>query len=283
VPESTPTELARLVRFAETEMFRLQGMVDAKKVDLAAIKLNVRLEKIRELTTLLNLSVPSASTNVSGLGRLLFNPSNASVIVNLADKDVGDIAAATGVTVDQVLAYVDSIKKKPVLPSTVLKFIQGIPVTPTDFIAEIKAAQTLAGSSINFQDLQPPPPPPPSPGAPTYSVVGLPDKTKVLYGPVNELATATAWMRANLATLNSIGWQLVDSNGVQYASGQPPPPPPPPPLPTGFASFEVLDARTNAALFTGASYDQAVATAKSHGSGTKVLGFPPLTLLYTVP
>ncbi len=216
------TDTDRLIALADAEVIRLQKLVDDKKVDLASIKLDVKIGKVRELAALLNLSVPSSSSNFKGIGRLLVNPANAKVIVNLSDVDFADVAAATGISIDQVRAYVDDVRKKPILPSTVLKFVQGLPVTPVDVIAEIKAAQTLSGSTVQGQkDLGPPPPPPP-PGNVTYILEGFPDTSTIIAGPFNALADATAYVNQHLAVLASRGWKLKGSDGVEYAHGDPP-------------------------------------------------------------
>jgi hypothetical protein len=224
-----------LIQQAYDELARLQALMDAKKVDLASIKLSVQVNKVRQLAALLNITVPSPKTNLSNLGDLLYTPANSKVIVDLSAVDVADIAAATGHTTDEVNARVQQLKAKPTLPSTVIKFVQGLPLTPTDVIAEIKAGDTQAGTQVSGSEfaLTPPPGPPPGGSTVTYTVTGLPDTTTILYGPVANLSDATTWLKANLGTLATRGWQLIDSNGVQYANAQPPTQPPPPPGGTG--------------------------------------------------
>jgi hypothetical protein len=269
----------KLIEAAYQEQLRLQALIDAKKVDLAAIKVNVTVNKIQQLATLLNLAVPSTSSNVTGLGQLLFDPARAKISISLLDVEVADVAAATGVSTDQVLAYVEDVKKRPVLPSTVLKFVQGLPVTPTDLINEIRARQTLAGSSVagHPKDLgPPPPPPPPPPGGTTYFVKGLPDVTTILAGPFPDVTSATSWLRDHLAVLASRGWELVDSNGTQL-SNQPPPPPPP----SGPKTYQVTGTQPNGQPFAGSipvtPPDTVEATkARLEGLGYKNLVFTPV-------
>jgi hypothetical protein len=264
----------KLIEAAYQEQLRLQALIDAKKVDLAAIKVNVTVNKIQQLATLLNLAVPSTSSNVTGLGQLLFDPARAKISISLLEVEVADVAAATGISTDQVLAYVEDVKKRPVLPSTVLKFVQGLPVTPTDLINEIRARQTLAGSSVagNPKDLgPPPPPPPPPPGGTTYFVKGLPDSSTILAGPFVDLASATSWLRDHLAVLASRGWELVDSNGTQL-SNQPPPPPPP----AGPKTYQVTGTQPNGQPYAGTTTVTPPATVDQVKASLEALGFKGL-------